>query len=105
MLYPSSKAPCAPAELCAPPARGLSTRCLAPAAVPLDSSAALPPNPCEPCGRAQAARQKLEVERAAEGLVRAVGSCKAVGDLPRLEGAILAARKLGAQSMHPEAYK
>lgn len=45
------------------------------------------------------------MERAAEGLVRAVGGCRAVGDLPRLEAAILAARKLGAQGVHPEAYK
>ena len=51
------------------------------------------------------ARGKLEQERAAEGLVRTVASCKGVGDLPRLEAAILAARKLGAQSMHPEAYR
>ncbi len=53
----------------------------------------------------QAARAKLEVERAAEGLVRAVACCKGVADLPRLEAAVLAARKLGAQCLHPEAYR
>ena len=44
--------------------------------------------------RISAAKQKLEVERAAEGLARAASSCKAVADLPRLEAAILAARKV-----------
>ncbi|PSC75029.1 hypothetical protein C2E20_1867 [Micractinium conductrix] len=55
--------------------------------------------------RISAAKQKLEVERAAEGLARAASSCKAVADLPRLEAAILAARKVGAQELDQEAYK
>lgn len=48
---------------------------------------------------------KLEVERAAEGLARAAAACKAVADLPRLEAAILAARKVGATDLDPESYK
>lgn len=53
----------------------------------------------------QAVKQKLEVERAAEGLARAAASCKAVSDLPRLEAAILAARKVGAHELDPGAYR
>jgi hypothetical protein len=70
------------------------------------------PTPCDPslpCPPAslpmQAARQKLEVERAAEGLARAAASCRAVTDLPRLEAAVLAARKVGAHELDPEAYR
>lgn len=50
-------------------------------------------------------KQKLEVEKAAEGLARAAAGCKAVADLPRLEAAILAARRWGAQELDPESYK
>lgn len=45
------------------------------------------------------------MEKAAEGLARAAATCRAVGDLPRLEAAVLAARKVGAQELDPEAYK
>lgn len=34
-----------------------------------------------------------------------MAGCRTVGDLPRLEAAILAARKLGAQGLHPDTYK
>ncbi|KAL4537181.1 hypothetical protein Ndes2437B_g08332 [Nannochloris sp. 'desiccata'] len=45
--------------------------------------------------RVTAARTKLSLERAAETLARAVSSCRSVSDLPKLEAAILAARKFG----------
>lgn len=45
------------------------------------------------------------MQRTAEGLARAAASCKAVSDLPRLEAAILAARKVGAEELDPAAYR
>lgn len=55
--------------------------------------------------RIAAARQRLEVERAAEGLARAAAGCRAVADLPRLEAAILTARKVGAHELDPGSYR
>ncbi|KAK9821741.1 hypothetical protein WJX81_001109 [Elliptochloris bilobata] len=52
-----------------------------------------------------AARRQLEVERAAEGLARAVSGTAAVADLPRLEAAILAARRVGAEQLEPAAFR
>lgn len=46
--------------------------------------------------RLQAARRRLEVERVAEALHKAVLAYKAVADLPKLETAVLNARKVGA---------
>ena len=57
----------------------------------------------QPC--LQAARRQLEVERACEALSRAAASAKAVSDLPRLEAAILAARKVGAHEADTDAYR
>ncbi|KAK9816451.1 hypothetical protein WJX72_000489 [[Myrmecia] bisecta] len=51
------------------------------------------------------ARRQLEVEKAAEALHRAVSSSATVTDLPKLEAAILAARKVGAELLDPEAYR
>lgn len=65
-----------------------------------------PPRACLPhAPPPQAAKAKLELERAAEGLARAAAGCKAVGDLPRLEAAILAARRVGAHELDAEAYR
>jgi hypothetical protein len=52
--------------------------------------------------RVAAARRQLEVQRAAEALAKAAQSSKTVTDLPRLEAAILAARKVGVQDADPE---
>ena len=53
----------------------------------------------------QAVRKQLDIEKAAEGLTRTASSAKTLADLPKLEAAILAARKVGAEELHPEAYK
>lgn len=45
--------------------------------------------------RLQAAKKRLEVERAAEVLHKAAVTYKAVADLPKLETAVLNARKVG----------
>jgi hypothetical protein len=45
--------------------------------------------------RIQACRKRLEVEKAAEALHKATLNCKSLADLPKLEGAILNARKVG----------
>lgn len=45
----------------------------------------------------QAGRKRLEVERCAEALYKAALNSKAVGDLPKLEAAILNARKVCGQ--------
>lgn len=50
------------------------------------------------------ARHLMEIERAADGLLKASASCGKVTDLPRLEAAILAAKKLNGHELHPEAY-
>ena len=47
-----------------------------------------------------AARRRLEVERASEQLQRIVASSHALGDLPKLEAAILSARRTGG--VHPD---
>jgi hypothetical protein len=52
-----------------------------------------------------AARRQLEMERAAETLSRVAASATKLTDLPRVEAAILAARKVGAQDLDPEAYR
>ena len=51
------------------------------------------------------ARRQLEVEKASEALSRTVAAAKGVGDLPRLEAAILQARKLAAEELQPETYR
>ncbi|KAL6760662.1 hypothetical protein V8C86DRAFT_1058572 [Haematococcus lacustris] len=51
------------------------------------------------------ARKRLDVEKAADGLCKATATCKAVSDLPRLEAAILNARKVGAEELDPVAYR
>ena len=43
----------------------------------------------------QACRKRLEAERAAETLQKALASCRGLADLPKLEAAILNARKAG----------
>ena len=53
----------------------------------------------------QRARRQLEVEKASEALSRTVAAAKGVGDLPRLEAAILQARKLAADELQPETYR
>ncbi len=55
-------------------------------------------------GRLVAARKRLEVERAAEALHRAAAQHRGVSDLPKLEAAILSARKLGAEELDSSAY-
>eukprot|EP00884_Botryococcus_braunii_P020575 jgi/Botrbrau1/7200/Bobra.0300s0026.1 len=52
-----------------------------------------------------AARRQLEMERAAETLSRVAASATKLTDLPRVEAAILAARKVGAQDLDPEVYR
>lgn len=47
----------------------------------------------------------MEMERAAEALHKAAGTCRALPDLPRLEAAILTARKLGAEELDAESYR
>ena len=49
----------------------------------------------------QRARRQLEVEKVSEALSRTVAAAKGVGDLPRLEAAILQARKLAAADLQP----
>ena len=44
--------------------------------------------------RIQACKKRLEVEKAAEALHKATLNCKGLADLPKLEGAILNARKV-----------
>lgn len=53
----------------------------------------------------QAVRKQLDIEKAAEGLTRTTSGAKTLADLPKLEAAILAARKIGAEELHPDAYK
>ncbi|KAF8072774.1 MAP1D [Scenedesmus sp. PABB004] len=55
--------------------------------------------------RLQAARRRLEVERSAEALHRACLAHRSVAELPRLEAAILNARKVGAEELAPEEYR
>lgn len=56
--------------------------------------------------RLAAARRRLEAERAAEALHKAaVSAAGTVADLPRLEAAILHARKLGADELAPDEYR
>jgi hypothetical protein len=47
----------------------------------------------------QAARKRLEAEKAAEALYKASQSCKGVSDLPKLEAAILNARKVRSEAI------
>jgi hypothetical protein len=54
--------------------------------------------------RLVSARTKLNLERAAETMARAVSSCRTVSDLPKLEAAILAAKKIGAHELDSAAY-
>jgi hypothetical protein len=54
--------------------------------------------------RLTAARSKLNLIRAAETLARAVTSCSSVSDLPKLEAAILAAKKIGAEDLDADVY-
>ena len=51
----------------------------------------------------QAARRQLEIERGTELLQKAVNNCKSLADLPKLEAAILVARKTG--NVNPEALR
>eukprot|EP00798_Chlamydomonas_sp_ICE-L_P023155 gene23155-30360_t len=50
-------------------------------------------------------RRRLEVERAVELLHKASLSYRSVADLPKLETAILNARKVGAEDLDPESYR
>ena len=51
-----------------------------------------------------AARSKLNLEKAAEALARALPSCRTVNDLAKLEAALNAARKVGAHVLDPGTY-
>lgn len=55
--------------------------------------------------RLQAVRQQLELERAAEMLGRCAQNVRSIEGLPKLEAAILAARRVGADELDPEAYR
>ncbi|WIA08813.1 hypothetical protein OEZ85_008235 [Tetradesmus obliquus] len=55
--------------------------------------------------RLQAGKKRLEVERACEALHKASLAHRGVGELPKLEAAILNARKVGAEELAPEEYK
>lgn len=69
-----------------------------------------PTNPVLPFGpslfaeRLSAARSRLDVERASEALAKEVKAVKGVDQLQRLEAAILAAKKVGAESLDPASY-
>ena len=69
-----------------------------------------PANPVLPFGpslfaeRIAEARTRLEVERAAEALAKEVRTMKGVDQLQRLEAAILAAKRVGAEALDPESY-
>ena len=49
---------------------------------------------CFVIGPLQTGRRRLEVERAIEALSKAAQNCRVVADLPKLEAAILNARKV-----------
>uniref|UniRef100_A0A061QIJ2 C3H1-type domain-containing protein n=1 Tax=Tetraselmis sp. GSL018 TaxID=582737 RepID=A0A061QIJ2_9CHLO len=49
--------------------------------------------------RLSKARDQMARRKAAEALAKVLSSCKAVQDLPKLESAILAARKVGAEEL------
>lgn len=51
------------------------------------------------------AKRQQEVEKAAEALARALAGAKGLQDLPRLEAAILAARKAGAHEADIDTYR
>ncbi len=55
--------------------------------------------------RLQAVKRQLELERAAEVLARCAQSVRSIESLPKLEAAILAARRVGADELDPEAYR
>jgi hypothetical protein len=69
-----------------------------------------PANPVLPFGpslfaeRIAEARGRLEVERAAEALAKEVRTMKGVDQLQRLEAAILAAKRVGAEALDPDSY-
>ena len=50
------------------------------------------------------AKQRLELETAAETLAREARTAKSVDQLPRLEAAILAAKRVGAEILDQESY-
>lgn len=61
-------------------------------------------NPSLCAGKLAEARQRLEVERAAEALAKEARTAKTVEQLPRLEAVILAAKKVGAEHLDQESY-
>lgn len=96
----TSKAPCGAAPLRAAVARLEEA----------SSTLSHPTNPVLPFGpslfaeRLSAARSRLDVERASEVLAKEVKAVKGVDQLQRLEAAILAAKKVGAESLDPTSY-
>lgn len=55
--------------------------------------------------RVQAVKRQLDLERAAETLGRTAQAAKSIEALPKLEAAILAAKKVGADELDPESYR
>ena len=55
--------------------------------------------------RLQAAKRQLDLERAAEALGRMAQGAKSIEALPKLEAAILTAKKLRADELDPESYR
>lgn len=52
-----------------------------------------------------AGRRQEDIERASEGLSRAAAAAHTVSDLPKLEAAILAARKLAGEDLDHDIYR
>lgn len=55
--------------------------------------------------RVLAVKRQLDLERAAEALGRMAQGAKSIEALPKLEAAILTAKKLGADELDPESYR
>lgn len=53
----------------------------------------------------QLARKRLEVEKSSEALYKATMNHRSLSDLPKLEAAVLNAKKVGAEDLDPENYR
>jgi hypothetical protein len=95
-----AKSPCGAAPL-----RGALTRFEAAfAAVTGAANPMLPPSSTLVGPRVSSAKSRLELEKAAEALAREAKSAKAVEHLPRLEAAILTAKRVGAEALDADSY-